>query len=270
MRPITGPYRLEGQPKTLGSKLLKSNAIRLGLVVHHDGNSRALPRGDGIMFEIEGLAGSLALHRIKNVTPRRADRLVRRIPVHLRLVGCVRGLCLGELLLKPPVVRNQAPCERLARHFARRAKRRLVDRDENQRVAKAPLRGAAAHKCLRHRVGRGRLRGALAGMRRRRTENDERQRGRFINRDRIVRHGMHAVESALVHRIVPQHLCDPRSTATASTPPKPRPAGPNQAYKRARTSPLLSFLSQSYLAIGAGALGPNSGMNRLKCRFTVP
>src|SRR5208337_4764047 len=106
MWPISRPDRLQCQPKSFRSELLKSDPVRLGLVVDHDGNGRAVPRSDRVVFEIKGLAGGLALDRIKNMTPRSTDRLNRRILVRLCFVTRVRGLRLCELLLKPLVGRD--------------------------------------------------------------------------------------------------------------------------------------------------------------------
>ena len=88
---VDRPARSASAPaKALRSKLLKRDPVRLRLVVDHDGNRRALPRGDRVVFEVEGLARGVALHRIEDVAPGGADRLQCRVPVGLRLVACVR------------------------------------------------------------------------------------------------------------------------------------------------------------------------------------
>ena len=118
---IIRPDRLQGQPKPLRPELLKRNSVRLDLFVDHDRNRGAIPRGDRIVFEIEGLAGSLAFHRIKDMAPGGSDRFERCIFVRLRLLAGIRDLPCRKLLLKPLVIGDLAPCNGLPHHFPRRA-----------------------------------------------------------------------------------------------------------------------------------------------------
>ena len=104
------------------------------------------------------------------------DRLQRRLAVRLRLVLRVRRLRLRESAAARRLSLSiDVPGHRLAHHFAGGGERSPRPARRRQRVAQPALRGAAAHQGIGHRIGRGRLRRALAGMRHGGAQDHERQ-----------------------------------------------------------------------------------------------